>query len=128
MRSRKLSALVVLVFITACNGTFEIGLERSTVDVPGLVAPSATPPVPVDTLVPPAPTETALPTDLPVSHTVQVFLIAVDDNGKSGLPVGCGDSAVAVQVETPPTSAGSAGSLGRPPVDKRSILWSIGLV
>ncbi len=103
MRSRKLSALVVLIFITACNGTFEIGLERSTVDVPGLVAASATPPVPVDTLIPPAPTITALPTDLPVSHTVQVFLIAVDDNGKSGLPIGCGDSAVAVHVETPPT-------------------------
>ncbi len=27
----------------------------------------------------------------------------MDDNGKSGLPIGCGDSAVPVQVETPPT-------------------------
>jgi hypothetical protein len=34
---------------------------------------------------------------------VQIFLIAVDDNGQTGIPVGCGDSAVPVQVEIPPT-------------------------
>jgi Sporulation and spore germination len=103
MKSRTFLVLTVLILITACNGTFEIGLEHPPVDVPSLVAASATPPVSVDTLVPSAPTETAVPTDLPASHTVQVFLIAVDDNGKSGLPIGCGDSAVAVQVEVPPT-------------------------
>jgi hypothetical protein len=47
---------------------------------------------------------TSLPTDVPVSHTVQVFLIAVGDNGQTGSAVGCGDSAVPVQVQTPPTS------------------------
>jgi hypothetical protein len=34
---------------------------------------------------------------------VQIFLVALEDNGQSGKLVGCGDSAVAVQVEIPPT-------------------------
>jgi hypothetical protein len=34
---------------------------------------------------------------------VQIFLIAVNDNGQTGTPVGCGDSAVPVQVEIPTT-------------------------
>ncbi len=34
---------------------------------------------------------------------VKIFLIAIDDNGISGEKVGCGDSAVAVQVQIPHT-------------------------
>jgi hypothetical protein len=34
---------------------------------------------------------------------VQIFLIAIDDNGQGGLPVGCGDSIIPVQVEIPTT-------------------------
>jgi hypothetical protein len=34
---------------------------------------------------------------------VKIFVIAVDDNGQAGIPVGCGDSAVPVMVEIPPT-------------------------
>ncbi|RPJ00498.1 MAG: hypothetical protein EHM39_04760, partial [Chloroflexi bacterium] len=37
------------------------------------------------------------------SQMVNIFLIAVDDNGISGDLVGCGDSAVPVQVEVPAT-------------------------
>lgn len=34
---------------------------------------------------------------------VQIFLIAIEDSGRSGKLVGCGDSAVPVQVEIQPT-------------------------
>jgi hypothetical protein len=103
MKSRIDIAVIILLLVTACNGTFEVGLENPPTDVPILAVSSPTPPVLVDTLVPPASTGTAAPAELPVPHSVQIFLIAVDDNGKSGLPIGCGDSAVPVQVETPPT-------------------------
>ena len=36
---------------------------------------------------------------------VKIFLIALEDQGKSGEPVGCGDSAVPVEVEVPHTQA-----------------------
>lgn len=112
MKSRILSAVLILLFITACNGTFEVGIEHSPASTAGLAATSMTAP---DTLVPPVPTnsllsptaqaliETPVPTDLPTQHTVQIFLIAVNDNGQTGILVGCGDSAVPVQIETPPT-------------------------
>jgi hypothetical protein len=115
MKSRILSAVLVLLFITACNGTFEVGLEHSPVGTASLAATSTTAPVPTVALVPPAltdpqlsptvqaPTDTRVPTDLPTQPMVQIFLIAVDDNGQTGIPVGCGDSAVPVQVEIPPT-------------------------
>jgi Sporulation and spore germination len=112
LKSRILSAVLILLFITACNGTFEVGIEHSPASTAGLAATSMTAP---DTLVPPVPTnsplsptaqaliETPVPTDLPTQHTVQIFLIAVNDNGQTGILVGCGDSAVPVQIETPPT-------------------------
>lgn len=60
------------------------------------------------------PTVTALPatpTQPPASatpvavgeQTVNIFLIALDDNGQAGKLVGCGDSAVAVKVQIPKT-------------------------
>ncbi|HEX7541138.1 MAG TPA: GerMN domain-containing protein [Anaerolineales bacterium] len=115
MKSCILSAVLILLFITACNGTFEVGLEHSPTGTANLSARPTIHPVPTNTLVPPAltnpqlsptvqaPTETGVPTDLPTQHTVQIFLIAVDDNGQTGILVGCGDSAVPVQVEIPPT-------------------------
>ena len=104
MKSRILSAVFILMFITSCSGTLEVGLEHPGVDVPTL-NPTSTPlPAPTNTMLPTASVATSLPTDVPVSHTVQVFLIAVGDNGLTGSAVGCGDSAVPVQVQTPPTS------------------------
>ncbi len=104
MKSRILSALFILVLVTSCSGTLEVGLEHPGVDVPTL-NPTSTPlPLPTNTMLPTASVATSLPTDVPVSHTVQVFLIAVGDNGLTGSAVGCGDSAVPVQVQTPPTS------------------------
>lgn len=106
MKSRVISAVLILISIAACNGTLEFGLEHPPVDVPVVDAISTSTPVLVstDTMLPLAPVVTPVPTDAPVAHTVQIFLIAVDDNGQSGSLVGCGDSAVSVQVQTPPTS------------------------
>jgi hypothetical protein len=104
MKSRILSALFILVLVTSCSGTLEVGLEHPGVDVPTLNPTTTALPLPTNTMLPTASVATSLPTDVPVSHTVQVFLIAVGDNGQTGSPVGCGDSAVPVQVQTPPTS------------------------
>jgi hypothetical protein len=66
---------------------------------PTLAAPTAT-----SLPVPASPVATSLPpTDTPSALNVQVFLIALEDNGQSGKLVGCGDSAVPVQVTTAPT-------------------------
>jgi hypothetical protein len=117
MKSRILSAVLLALFISSCTGTFEFGLEHAPADT-GSLAPTSTPaPLPTSTVVPsptiefrpsathPAPTRTQVPTDLPTTHMVKIFLIAMEDNGQTGVPVGCGDSAVPVQVQTPPTQA-----------------------
>ena len=43
---------------------------------------------------------------------VQMFLVAVGDNGQSGDLVGCGDSLVPVQIEIPPSQGVLRASLG----------------
>jgi hypothetical protein len=115
MKFRIYFAVVILLVITACNGTIEIGLEHSIASTTSPAVPPATIPVPIDSLVPPAttdlqpsptvqaPTKTRGSANPPASQMVQIYLIAVDDSGQSGIPVGCGDSAVPVQVEIPPT-------------------------
>jgi len=117
MKTRILLALSILLFITACNSTFEVGIEHAPAETQALSdnpkevgEPPATPipTVPIDTL--PA---TALPvsTDtqvIPAATTkqmVKIFMIAVDDNGQAGTPVGCGDSVVPIMVEIPSTQA-----------------------
>jgi hypothetical protein len=45
-----------------------------------------------------------LPTT-PANLTIKIFLIALNDNGKSGKKIGCGDSVVAVNRAIPTTSA-----------------------
>jgi hypothetical protein len=104
MKSRIFSAVLTLMFITSCSGTLEVGLEHPIVADPTLDTSSTALPTPTNSMLPDAPVATSLPTDVPVAHTVQVFLIAVGDNGQTGSQVGCGDSAVPVQVQTPPTS------------------------
>jgi len=67
------------------------------------------------TLTPVPPSQTAAPktkgkakaataTKLPKTITLKIFLIAMNDNGVSGKLVGCGDSAVAANVEVPYTT------------------------
>ena len=115
MKSRISSAILIILFVTACNGTIDVGIEHSPTNIFSLIATSPIAPTQTDTLLPPAatdpqpspsipvPIETMIPTDFPTQSMVKIFLIAVDDNGKTGTPVGCGDSVVTVQVEIPPT-------------------------
>lgn len=116
-----LGTLVVLS-LSAC-GTFELGVESTTtvvvaptvvptiVTVP-TVTPGAPPPatVPPTALPPPTAPPAASPT--PQEMSLQVFLIAVGDNGVSGKMIGCGDSAVPVQLEVPYTVGVLKASLG----------------
>jgi hypothetical protein len=117
MKICKFLTFLAVLFLTGC-GTLEIGIERkpnstATANVLPTEAPISTAPLaqpsptvayvpPTDTVVPPAPI-LAAPTSAPAPQRVQIFLIALEDNGQSGQPVGCGDSAIPVMVETPPT-------------------------
>jgi hypothetical protein len=127
MITRTLSVISILIFITACNSTFEVGMEHSPTTSSALAANSteaqtpamtlapvvvtdsqAFPSIPVSTSNPaatnlPIPTNTQAPFAVSSPQMVKIFVIAVDDNGKTGVPVGCGDSAVPVQVEIHPT-------------------------
>jgi hypothetical protein len=52
---------------------------------------------------PPVPASTEITPVTSTEQTVKIFLIALEDNGKSGPSVGCGDSAVPVTVTIPRT-------------------------
>lgn len=81
MKRRIFPALLLLgLLLSGCGTLF-------TLPTP---TPSPQPPTPL----PPEPTSTA--TSLPFA-TVEVYYIALEDNGVGGAPVGCGDSAVAVK-------------------------------
>jgi hypothetical protein len=67
-----------------------------------LAIPSATITLPPPTSV--LPTITTVPsTSTAAQQTVKIFLIALEDNGQSGLLVGCGDSAIPITVTIPQT-------------------------
>ncbi len=60
----------------------------------GTLLPTPTPTALPPTQTPPEPTDTATP--LPYAR-VKIYYIALEDNGVSGAPVGCGDSVVPVE-------------------------------
>ena len=113
MKSRICLAFLIGIFITACKSTIEVGIEHSPTSISGPAALPTTTPAQVEPALPPSPTVLPpSPTDLPPSPTspapaqnmVKIFLIAVNDNGQTGAPVGCGDSAVPAQVKITPTA------------------------
>jgi len=125
--SRTLLAIFLLLFITACNGTFQVGIDYAPATATAVASsavdpqPTATPLPPVPTVTPPLPTDTEIPptntvvvsSDVtPGPQMVQMFLVAVGDNGQSGDLVGCGDSLVPVQIEIPPSQGVLRASLG----------------
>ena len=64
--------------------------------------------IPTDTPQPPSPTATNTPTETQPSSSggldhVNIYLVAIGDNGASGKAIGCGDSLVAVEVSITPT-------------------------
>jgi hypothetical protein len=121
----KILIVILTFFLTAC-GMFNIRIEpvqtaapTDTAVLPGdtpLVIASPTEQiVPTATVVPasptlPPPTATqaqqapAVPTSTTSGEqTIQIFLIVLEDNGQSGVPVGCGDSALPIHVTVPRT-------------------------
>ena len=118
------AALLLTLALTACSFQVSVGstatpisgttgvLPTSTLAVAvsptELVQPTATMEAPSPTSIPPTPTLVleASPTPVPTQSTEQstkIFLIALEDNGRSGALVGCGDSAVPVTVTIPQT-------------------------
>ncbi len=125
MKARKLLIFLVMLSLTAC-GQFDISIEPVQTAVPTntLVLPTDTPAViaspteqisPTATVVLPSPTF-AQPTatqgqqapPAPTSTTaaeqaIKIVLIELEDNGQSGPLVGCGDSAIPINVTIPST-------------------------
>ncbi len=128
MKLKKLLTPLLLVFLTAC-GQFEVSIQplqtsipTNTITIPTntlIAIPSPTTPVnPTATIVIPSPT-LAIPTATQVQQipsstaaststtaadqNVKIVLIALEDNGQSGPLVGCGDSAIPINVTIPPT-------------------------
>ena len=114
MKSRILSAFLIILFLTACNGMIEVGIEHSPTGITSTTAPDQTatfiPPATAGTLaaVLPQPTvpepQPSVTNLAPTQNMARIFLIGVNDNGQAGLLVGCGDSAIPVPVEFPPTA------------------------
>ena len=122
MKPWRMLVFLSVILLSAC-GTFELSVEQPTATslpqqptqltsvtpVTATQPPSPALPSPTEVSDPPSPTElppSAAPTatDTPSGpQMVKIFLIAVGDNGVSGDMIGCGDSAVAVQVEITPT-------------------------
>jgi hypothetical protein len=111
--------IVIALSLSAC-GTSQMGSEYTPAGTATPPADStvefhltATPILPSATLVPPSPTPIPLqPTGTQVVpivtagfQMVQMFLVAVGDNGQSGGMIGCGDSLIPVQVEIAPSQA-----------------------
>ena len=119
MKANKLLLFLALL-VTAC-GKLEVSIEQTptllatlTPQIPANTAtavitlptekvdPTAT--ITVPSLTPGLSTATRVPpTSTAVQQTVKIFLIALEDNGQSGILVGCGDSAVPVTVIIPRT-------------------------
>jgi hypothetical protein len=117
-----------MLSLSAC-GQFEVSisplqtsLPTSTVAVPTntftVVAPTATPVIPTATVVIPSPTlvistatqvrqvppTTAASTSTTAAEqNIKIVLIDLEDNGQSGPLVGCGDSAIPINVTIPRT-------------------------
>ncbi len=119
MKANKLLLFLALL-VTAC-GRLEVSIEQTPTLLATLtpqistntatavitlpteqVNPTAT--ITIPSLTPVLSTVTQVrPTSTAVQQTVKIFLIALEDNGQSGILVGCGDSAVPVTVVIPRT-------------------------
>jgi len=113
--------ILILLLASACNApltakpaatTQPATLPPPTETLPAAsVVPTLTPAPPTPAAVAPTLTvapktkgKAPTPTKPPKTLTLKVFLIAMNDNGVSGKLVGCGDSAVAANVQIPYTT------------------------
>lgn len=121
MKARKLLILFLMLWLSAC-GRFNVSVEPIATSLPTItfniptntpaaiaspteqISPTATTVIPMTTIAQPIlPTFTAPAPTTATEQTVKIVLIALEDNGQSGTPVGCGDSAIPVNVTIPRT-------------------------
>ena len=116
MKARMILALISIGFLTACNGSIEIGIEHtppaaatatetvpaSPNSTPVFLTATATNTLAVPTLAVPTHTQVA-PAATSGPQMVEIYLIGIGDNGQGGVLIGCGDSAIPVQVQIEPT-------------------------
>jgi hypothetical protein len=116
MTAYRVLAVLALLFLASC-GTFQVGIEstpnasESLASLPAVLQPPAAtqapaqPQLPGEQPLPAAPSPEVQPAVPATSaqQMVKIYLIALEDNGQSGPQVGCGDSAVPVQVPVSPT-------------------------
>ena len=127
MRAHKLLILLVVLLLSAC-GPFVVRVEPLTTTSATFTPESATLTailttpttepasatatiqIPTSTLAVPTATAPQVPATTAASNpttsaeqSVQIFLIALEDNGQSGTAIGCGDSAIPINVTIPRT-------------------------
>lgn len=128
MKANTFLLFFIMFSLTAC-GQFQVSIDplqtslpTGTVELPAptfTAVVSPTPEIlPTVTVVPPSPTldlpkatqvqqnppTAAAPTSTAATEqNVKIVLIALEDNGQSGTLVGCGDSAIPINVTIPPT-------------------------
>lgn len=79
--------------------------------LPTVTQPSTIAPTPTETLAPPLISTPTQAVRAPVPARVRVYYVATGDGGQSGIPIGCGDSLVAVETDAPPADSAVAASL-----------------
>jgi Sporulation and spore germination len=115
MTSHRILAVLAVLLLASC-GTFQVGIEgrpndsgsAAILQTPAGLQPSIATrpaaqeqPATSEQFPPVAQSSPEVQPPVPTSSTpqmVEIYLIALEDNGQSGLQIGCGDSAVAVQV------------------------------
>ena len=128
MKANKLLILITMLSLTAC-GQFEVSIEpiqtavpTNTVEIPTTtftaaaspttqVEPTVTLVIPSPTVAPPTTTQVQQvpPTPAPPTPTtsaeqiIKIVLIELEGNGQAGPLVGCGDSAIPINVTIPRT-------------------------
>lgn len=91
----------------AATATATAEATATVVPATATAKPTATPAPPTSTPTP-ATVATATPTGTsqpPKVSRVEIFLVALEDAGRSGQEIGCGDSLIPVEVEIEPTAA-----------------------
>jgi hypothetical protein len=91
---------LLIIFATAClPGTSLSKNETSTAQI----ITATTEPTPNVTPIPVPPTLTPPPTQSAGLDRVNIYLVAIGDNGASGKLIGCGDSLIPVVIQIEPT-------------------------
>ncbi len=125
MKTIQLLIILTMLSLAACSVDVSVGststpvpptiavptnTEAATVAPTGTIDPTTAVEAPSPTFVPPTASSTPFPQPSaapaptqPTEQNTKIFLIALEDNGKSGTLVGCGDSAIPVTVTIPKT-------------------------